>query len=59
MGETSWQVKAKYNKKAYDTIAFTVKKGEKDELKKIAESKGMSLAAYVKYCIEFERKSNN
>lgn len=52
MGHTSWQVKEKYNKKAYDNIGLRVKSGEKEKLKAIAEEKGMSLNAFINYCIE-------
>ena len=38
---------AKYNEKAYDRIEVKVYKGQKDKIKAHAESKGMSLNAYI------------
>lgn len=37
----------KYNAKAYDRINVNVKKGERDKIKAYAESKGLSLNAYI------------
>ena len=37
----------KYNTKAYDRININVKKGEREKIKAYAQSKGMSLNAYV------------
>lgn len=37
----------KYNEKAYDRFLLTVSKGEKDKIKKFAESKGKSLNGYI------------
>ena len=51
-GKTSNASKAKYNAKAYDRIIFTVSKGRKEDIKAHAESKGMSLNAYVNELIE-------
>lgn len=42
----------KYNEKAYDRIELTVKKGEKENIKRCAESKGMSLNAYINSLID-------
>ena len=42
----------KYNEKAYDRIALTVKKGEKDKIKTYAESKGQSLNGYINKLIK-------
>ena len=52
MGKTSTASKQKYNDKAYDRIALTVKKGEKDIIKAYAESKGMSLNGYINKLIK-------
>lgn len=42
----------KYNAKAYDQIKVLVKKGEREKIKKFAETKGMSLNSYIKNLIE-------
>lgn len=42
------QVKNDYAKKAYDDIRLQVKRGEKEKLKQVAESKGLSLQGYIK-----------
>lgn len=51
-GKTSTASKHKYNKKAYDRIALTVKKGEKEIIKDYADSKGMSLNGYINNLID-------
>lgn len=56
MGKTSWQVKQKYNDKAYDKIYLTVPKGQKDIIKAYAESKGMSVNGYINKLIEEDMK---
>lgn len=38
---------AKYEKKAYDTILLRVKKGQRDEIKAIAEEHGESLNSFI------------
>ena len=43
---------AKYNERAYDRIEVKVYKGQKDKIKAHAESKGMSLNAYINDLIE-------
>ena len=52
MGKTSTASKAKYNAKAYDRIALSVKKGQRDKIKAHAESKGMSLNGYINELIK-------
>ncbi len=47
MGKNSNQSILKYHKKAYEDIRLRVKAGEKDKIKSHAESKGMSLNAYI------------
>lgn len=42
----------KYNAKAYDRIALQVQKGKRDEIRKVAEAKGLSLNAYIKKLIQ-------
>lgn len=45
---------AKYNAKSYDRIEIKVKKGEKEKIKAHAESRGMSLNAFIVEAIEKE-----
>lgn len=47
MGKTSTASKQKYNEKAYDRIALTVKKGQREVIKAHAEAQGLSLNAYI------------
>lgn len=56
MGKTSWQVKQKYNDKAYDKIYITVPKGQKDIIKEYAESKGKSVNGYINDLIQEDMK---
>jgi predicted HicB family RNase H-like nuclease len=37
----------KYNEKAYDRVALTVPKGQKERIKAHAESQGLSLNGYI------------
>lgn len=46
-GKTSTASKTKYNAKAYDEIKVRVHKGEKEEIKAFAASKGLSLNEFV------------
>lgn len=46
-GKTSTASKAKYNAKAYDEIKIRVHKGEKEEIKAFASSRGMSLNEFI------------
>lgn len=52
MSKTSTASKRKYNEKAYDRIALTVPKGKKEEYRKLAESKGMSLNGFINKLLE-------
>lgn len=45
---------AKYNAKSYDRIEIKVKKGQKEKIKAHAESRGMSLNAFIVEAIEKE-----
>lgn len=47
---------AKYNAKAYEEIKLRVKTGEKDKIRKYAESKGLSLNGYINKLIEQDMK---
>ena len=51
MGKTSTSSKQKYNEKAYDRIALTVKKGERENLKAHAEKQGESLNGFINRAI--------
>ena len=46
-GKTSTASKAKYNAKAYDEIKVRVRKGENDEIKAFAASRGLSLNEFI------------
>lgn len=48
---TSTEVKARWNKKHYDSITFAVPKGAGDEITAIAKQNGMSRAAYIRHLI--------
>lgn len=52
MGKTSWQVKQRYNEKAYDKVYTTIPKGSKEALQAIAESLGESVNVFVNTAIE-------
>lgn len=56
MGKTSTRSKNKYNAKAYDRIALSVKKGQREIIKQYAESKGLSLNGYINNLIEEDMK---
>ena len=42
----------KYIKNNYDRVNLTIQKGKKDEYRKIAQSKGISLNQFIIDCIE-------
>lgn len=42
----------KYQEKAYDRLELQLKKGNKERYREYAESKGMSLNAYITHLIE-------
>ena len=48
MGKTSTASKQKYNKKAYERVVLTVKKGDKEKIIKKASELGKSVNAYIK-----------
>lgn len=50
--KTPTQYKNEFQRDKYDRIALQVQKGKRDEIRKIAESKGLSLNAYIKKCIQ-------
>lgn len=51
-GKTSTASKTKYNAKAYDQVKFVVPKGQREKIKKRAETLGMSLAEYIRNLID-------
>ena len=57
MGKTSWQVKNRYNEKAYDKIYITVPKGNKDRIKAHAEKNGESINGYINRLIDSDLKN--
>lgn len=48
---TSWEVKNRWNRKHYENVNVLVTIGAKDEIKAIAESRGMSVSAYIRHLI--------
>ena len=42
----------KYIKNNYDRVNLTIQKGKKDEYRKVAKSKGISLNQFIIDCIE-------
>ena len=51
MSKTSSAVKNRYNLKAYDRVALTVKKGNRSRLREIRRNNGDSLNGYIKRAI--------
>lgn len=47
MAKAQTKASNKYNAKAYDRIALQVKKGQREEIRQFAESKGLSLNGYI------------
>ena len=57
MGDTSWQVKAKYNRKTYSQIAVSVKKDTAEAYKAKCDALGISYSKILHEAIEnFLRK---
>jgi len=48
MAKTNSEIKNTYAKKAYDDVRLQIKKGKKEELRKVALDKGYSLQGYIK-----------
>lgn len=59
ISEARKRANRKYNEKAYDRIALTVKKGEKDRLKSHAEQQGETLNGFINRAIETQVRSDN
>lgn len=51
MGKTGWQVKNKYNAKAYDRVTIAFKKTDMPKIKERAESQAGNMSAYIKKLI--------
>lgn len=49
MTQTKAHIKAsnKYNAKAYDRLAISVKKGQREQITEYAKEKGLSVNAYI------------
>ena len=58
MGKTSTASKQKYNEKAYDRIAVTVKKGSKQPLQDVAKANGESINGYIKSAVQARYKAD-
>ena len=50
-GKASTRAKRKYNEKAYDRVILNVRKGQKEELKAIADQQKESLNAFINTAI--------
>lgn len=48
-----------YNKEKYDRFSLIMPKGKKDEIKKIAKERGMSLNEFINMAIDEATKNNN
>ncbi len=57
MGTSATKAKNKYAENNYDQVRLLVKKGEKEQLQKIAEESGLSLNAWINAAIEEKRRS--
>lgn len=51
LSEARKRANAKYNAKAYERLGIDVKKGQRDQLKQIAEQKETSLNNFVCSCV--------
>lgn len=54
---TSSQVKARYNRKHYDTVSFRAGKGSNEAISMLAELRGMSKAEYLRHLIIADAES--
>ena len=57
-GKTSAAAKNRYNRKAYDRIVISAPKGQKEIIKRYAESKGKSVNAFLLDLINAEIKQS-
>ena len=51
-GTSATRAKNKYNAKAYDRLHVSVKKGQKEEIEKVAASQGLSTNAFIVQAID-------
>ena len=54
MSKTSWQVKNKYNAKAYDRVTIVIKKEVMPKIKEHALSKANNMSEYIKKLISVD-----
>lgn len=47
MSEARKKANEKYNAKAYDQVKIIMKKGQREQVKEFAKSRGLSLNAYI------------
>jgi hypothetical protein len=52
MSKTSWQVKNKYNAKAYDRLTIVVRKEDTKNFKDYVTAKGETISGYIKRLIK-------
>lgn len=55
---TSPEVKNRWNAKHYDRIQLNAPKGSADELKYLAELRGMSVSAYIRHLVIADNSEN-
>ncbi|MBQ7783041.1 MAG: hypothetical protein IJ368_03645 [Oscillospiraceae bacterium] len=58
MAKTQAELKNAYAKKAYDDVRLQVKKGTKQSLQAVADSKGMKLQGYIKNALKAQYKAD-
>ena len=58
MAKTQAELKNAYAKKAYDDVRLQVKKGTKQSLQAVADSKGMKLQGYIKNALKTQYKAD-
>ena len=50
--ESQKRASRKFNENAYDRLYITIPKGQKDQIRQIAESGGISINGFIKEAIE-------
>ena len=48
---TSCEVKDRYNRANYDQVILRLPKGQRDELRELAEAKGFSVNSYIQHLL--------
>lgn len=56
MGKTSWQVKAKYNKKAYKSFSSQIKPDLFERIDKYCKERGLSRSQFLAKAIDLMEK---